>query len=90
MQQRSALNRFLGGNPVSVLLRLAIISLLVGGVMAAIGWQPVDIVYAAADFARGIWNLGFGAVEAFGQYLLLGAVVVVPVFLVMRIMARGR
>lgn len=91
MQQRSAINRFLGGNPLAVAVRLALISLLVGGVMAAMGWQPVDIIYAAADFVRGIWNLGFGAVEAFGQYLLLGAVIVVPVFLVMRLLsARGR
>ncbi|MEO0497136.1 MAG: DUF6460 domain-containing protein [Pseudomonadota bacterium] len=90
MHERSALNRFLGGSPLAVLVRLALISLLVGGLMAVMGWQPVDIIYGAADFARGIWNLGFGAVEALGQYFLLGAVVVVPVFLIMRLLSTGR
>ncbi|MEO0635434.1 MAG: DUF6460 domain-containing protein [Pseudomonadota bacterium] len=87
MQQRSTLSRFLGGSPVAVVVKLALISLLVGGVMAAMGWQPIDIVYAIIDFVRGIWNLGFGAVQAFGEYLLLGAVVVVPLFILMRLVS---
>jgi hypothetical protein len=34
--------------------------------------------------------MGFGAVEQVGRYLLLGAVVVVPVWLILRLLNAGR
>jgi len=81
------LTRFLGDTPGRTVVKLLIVSFIVGAVMSALHWQPVDIVYAVRDFALNIWNYGFAALGRFGQYLTLGAVVVVPVFLVLRILS---
>lgn len=89
MSSNSSLARFLGGNPVSVIVKLAIISLFVGAIMAAFGWTPFGILQAILDFFAGIWNLGFGALEKFGSYILLGAAVVVPIFLLSRLLNTG-
>jgi polyferredoxin len=79
-------NRFLGDTPGRVLLKLIIVSLVVGVVMSAFNWSPMDIVYGVENFIRRIWNLGFGAIESFAAYLLLGAAVVVPCFIILRIL----
>ncbi|MDQ0998130.1 hypothetical protein QFZ34_003312 [Phyllobacterium ifriqiyense] len=79
-------NRFLGDTPGRVLLKLIIVSLVVGVVMSAFNWSPMDIVYGVENFVRRIWNLGFGAIEGFASYLLLGAAVVVPCFIILRIL----
>jgi hypothetical protein len=81
----SALNRFLGDSPVKVLLKLIVVSFLVGLVMNAFGWSPLDIVYGIREFFLDIWNLGFRAFDQFFGYLLLGAAVVVPAFILLRI-----
>ena len=81
------LTRFLGDTPGRTVVKLLIVSFIVGAVMSALHWQPVDIVHAVRDFALNIWNYGFSALGRFGQYLALGAVVVVPVFLVLRLLS---
>ncbi|WP_368855839.1 DUF6460 domain-containing protein [Klebsiella pneumoniae] len=37
-----------------------------------------------------MWNLGFGAIERFAGYFLLGAVVVVPCFIILRLLSYRR
>jgi Domain of unknown function (DUF6460) len=80
------LTRFLGDTPLRVLLKLVIVSFVVGIVMSAFGWTPFDIVYGIRDFALHLWNMGFRAIDRFLAYFLLGAVIVVPLFLVLRIL----
>ncbi len=82
----NAVNRFLGGSPLGVIIRLAILSLIVGMIMSALNWSALDIWSAVRDFFHQIWMLGFEAFGRFGQYVALGAAVVVPIFLVMRIL----
>lgn len=74
-----------GGNPVGVLVRLAVLSIVVGIVMSALDIQPQNILYSLRLLALRISSLGFGAIESAFGYLLLGAVVVVPVWLLMRL-----
>jgi hypothetical protein len=81
----SAINRFLGDTPLRVFFKLLIVSFLVGIVMATMGWSPWDVYYAVADFFEGIWMLGFDAVYRFWGYIVLGAVVVIPAFLLLRL-----
>ena len=38
------MERFFGGNPALVLLRLIILSLIVGVVLAALGFSPYEII----------------------------------------------
>jgi Family of unknown function (DUF6460) len=86
----NALTRFLGDSPVRVLLKLAIISFLVGIVMSAFGWSPFDILYGIRDFVLNLWSMGFKAIDRFVGYFLLGAAIVIPAFLVLRILSYRR
>lgn len=86
----SALTRFLGDSPLRVLLKLAVVSFLVGLVMSAFGWSPLDIVHGIREFLLAIWNMGFRAFGHFAGYLMLGAAIVVPAFLILRILSYRR
>jgi hypothetical protein len=84
------INRFLGDSPARVLVKLILVSLFVGVVMNAFDWSPVDVLYGIENFFRRIWNLGFGAIERFAAYFLLGAVVVIPCFIILRLLSYRR
>jgi hypothetical protein len=80
------MERFFGGNPAVVLLRLVILSLIVGVVLAALGFSPYDIIQNIRDLAARIYDMGFAAVEKGFRYFLLGAVIVFPVWVIMRVL----
>ncbi len=82
--------RVLGGSPVSVVLKLLFLSLVIGAILAGFGFTPTTLPSRILAAARSVWNLGFDAVRNAGAYILTGAMVVVPVWLVMRFMGRGR
>ena len=78
-------NRFFGGPPLSVLARLVLLSILVGVVLAAIGLDPMNILHSIERLLRNIWDMGFDAVRWLWRYFLLGAVLVVPIWLLVRL-----
>ncbi|MEX1059945.1 MAG: DUF6460 domain-containing protein [Methyloceanibacter sp.] len=80
------MERFFGGNPALVLVRLVILSLIVGVVLAALGFSPFEIIDSIRRLAERIYDMGFAAVEKAFRYFLLGAVIVFPVWLVMRLL----
>ena len=82
--------RLFGDSPARLLLRLVILSLVVGVVLAALGVEPYDIVASALRFVDRIWAMGFDAIDRIWRYFLLGAVVVIPVWLVLRLLNVGR
>lgn len=86
----SSFNRILGDTPGRVLVRLIFLSFVVGVVMAALGLEPRTLVENLFNMVRGIWDLGWDAVTKAWQYFLLGAVVVVPVWLILRVLNVGR
>jgi len=86
----NGLQRFMGGSPGQVLLRLIVISLIVGVVLSALGLSPYDIVFKAEQMVRRVWNMGFGAIEWIWQYFLLGAVIVIPLWLILRLLNMGK
>jgi Family of unknown function (DUF6460) len=83
------LYRFLGGSPLTVAFRL---SILVGVVLAAIGFDPWNIVNSIRLLFQRIWDLGFDAINGLWRYFLLGAVIVIPIWLLSRMFGapRGR
>jgi len=87
---RDQLSRFLGGSPLAVLLRLALMSVLVGVVLAAIGLDPWNIVASIRRLADWIWNLGFDAINSLWRYFILGAVIVIPLWLISRLFSTQR
>ncbi len=83
------LRDFLGGSPLGVFIRLAILSILVGILLSIFGITPRNFFYVLDQFARNIYDLGFGAVTWILDYLLLGAMLVIPVWLVVRFLKAG-
>ena len=79
------INRFFGGPPVAVIGRLILISILVGVILAAIGLDPWNIIDSVTRLLLHIWDMGFDAVVRLWRYFLLGAVIVVPIWLLVRL-----
>jgi hypothetical protein len=86
------LSRFLGGSPLAVAFRLILLSILVGVMLAAIGFDPWNIVRSIRLLFERVWDLGFDAINGLWRYFLLGAVIVVPIWLLSRLFGapRGR
>jgi hypothetical protein len=79
-----ALARFFGGPPLSVVVRLILLSILIGVIL--------DLIDSVRILVLRIWDMGFDAIRWLWRYLLLGAIIVVPVWLIVRLtrMAKGR
>lgn len=88
--QNDGLSRFLGGSPLAVLGRLVLLSVLVGVVLAAIGFDPWNIVYSIRRLFQWIYDFGYDAVSGLWRYFLLGAVIVVPIWLLSRLFSSRR
>lgn len=84
------MNRLLGDSPLRLLFKLVVVSLLVGWVMSIFGWTPLGIWYALQNAVYDLWYTGFAALGRFGDYILLGAAVVIPVFILLRILSYRR
>ena len=81
----NGVNRFLGGSPLAVLGKLILLSILIGVVLSALGLDPWNIVQSLDRLIRSIWDMGFDAVRWLWQYFLLGAVLVIPIWLILRL-----
>jgi hypothetical protein len=88
----SALNRFFGGRPLVVIFRLALLSVLVGFILRVLGLDPFDIIRSIRELFQAIWDMGYEAFERLWRYFVLGAVLVVPIWLIVRLVRapRGR
>ena len=83
-------SRFLGGSPLTVAFRLVLLSILVWVVLAAIGFDPWNILESIRLLFQRLWNLGFDAVNWLWRYFLLGAVIVIPIWLLSRLFGTPR
>ena len=77
--------RVFGGSPLAVAGRLILLSILIGVILSALGLDPFDIVHSIERLIRSLWNLGFDAFRWLWRYFLLGAVIVIPVWILMRL-----
>ena len=82
--------RWVGGTPLAVLGRLVLLSILVGVILSALGLDPFDIIHSVERLIRSIWNMGFDAFRWLWRYFLLGAVIVIPIWLLMRLFSAPR
>lgn len=81
----NGVTRFLGGPPIAVFFKLVLLSILIGVVLSALGLDPWDIVASVRRLFRNIWDMGFDALHWLWQYFLLGAVIVIPIWLILRL-----
>ena len=80
------LERLFGGSPLAVTVKLVIMSIVVGIVLSAIGLSVSELFYRLDLILRRIYDLGFGWLEWLFRYFLLGAVIVIPIWLVARLL----
>jgi Family of unknown function (DUF6460) len=78
-------SRIVGGSPLGVLVRLVLLSIVVGFILAAAGIDPRDIFRSLEELVRQIWSLGLEPLRKLWHYFLLGAAVVIPIWLVIRL-----
>jgi hypothetical protein len=61
-----SLARFLGGSPLAAIFRLALLSILVGVILEAVGLDLHNILETVERLYRRIWDIGFDAVRWLG------------------------
>jgi hypothetical protein len=79
------MTRLFGGPPLAVLGKLALLSILIGVVLSTFGFDPWNIVESIRRLVRAVWDMGFDAIRWLWRYFLLGAVVVIPIWLILRL-----
>jgi hypothetical protein len=86
------MNKWMGGSPLGVLIRLVLVSVLVGVILSVLGFDPWNIVDSVLRLFAWLRDIGFDAVINLWRYFLLGAVIVIPIWLIMRLVnaPRGR
>jgi hypothetical protein len=79
---------------VRTLVKLVVFSLLVGAVLALFGWNPIELW-------KGLWNTleqgvvdifgtGIGGLALIGTLIATGAVIVVPLWLISKLLGSRR
>jgi hypothetical protein len=79
------MEQFFGGSPFAVILRLVIISIVAGVALTALGYDPRELLQSIPRLIQAIYDLGFGWIERVVHYFLLGAVIVIPAWLLIRL-----
>jgi hypothetical protein len=86
----AVVSRFFGGPPLAVLARLVLLCVLVGIILHALGFDPGNIIESIRRMVEGVWNMGFDAVRWLWRYFLLGAIVVIPIWVIVRFLRTPR
>jgi len=84
------MNAFLGGSLPTVAVRLLVVSFVVGMLLAMFGFDPETIYGRFIELARHIVDFGLTDLRQFGRILLTGAMVVVPIWFILRLMDTRR
>lgn len=82
--------RMLGGSPLSVLLRLVVLSVVVGIVLSTLGLTPGELFRKLDFLLQSFFNMGFRWMETLAGYFLIGAVIVIPIWLLARLLGGGK
>jgi hypothetical protein len=84
------LQRFLGGSPASVIVRLLVISLIVGAGMVYFNLTPRDLLDSVRRLFENLLGSGLESLRTILLYVAYGAMVVVPIFVIVRLLKMAR
>ncbi len=83
------LNRIFGGSPVAVVAKLVLLSIVVGFIIAQTGLDPWamirSVLRSLVELIEYIRDHGIELIRPLLKYFFLGAAVVVPIWLVVRL-----
>ncbi len=83
----NAVTRFLGGAPASVAIKLVIVSIIVGALLHFAGLSPAALVRGLGRMIESLIGSGWDAVRTVAEFALYGAMIVVPVWFIARLVA---
>ena len=81
---------FLGGSLSAVAVQLLVVSFVVGLLLAMFGFDPESIYQRLAELLQHVIEFGLNDLRHVGRILLTGAMVVVPIWFVLRLMDMRR
>lgn len=88
--RRDPLTAFFGDSPARVIVRLVVMSLLVGFLLTILGLSPLDLFNSLDVVIREAWANSAGIVRSIIGYVITGAAIVIPIWLIMRLASAGR
>jgi hypothetical protein len=80
------MNGFLGGSIATVAVRLLVVSFVVGLFLTMFGFDPEDIYLRFVAVVQHVVEFGLTDLHHVGRILLTGAMLVVPIWLILRLM----
>ena len=78
------MERIFGGSPLAVLVRLVVLSLIVGIVLSALGISSLEFASSLQRMVLNVWNMGFDWFGSIGRWFVAGAAIVFPIWIVLR------
>ncbi len=84
------LQRFLGGSPASVIVRLLVLSLIVGAAMVYFNLTPRDLFETLRHAVQSLIGNSVESLKTIFSYVVYGAMVVVPIFIIVRVLRTMR
>ncbi|MFD1333097.1 DUF6460 domain-containing protein [Methylopila musalis] len=82
-------SRFLGGSPLGVLLRLVALCVVVGLILDQLDLDVFRLLDYALDVIRDLFANSADLIRALLRWLMIGAAVVIPVWIVLRLLKVG-
>jgi hypothetical protein len=82
--------QFFGDSVVGTLIRLVLLSIVVGIIFSALGITPFNLIDRLNHLIRNLMELSADTLRWALGYFLLGAVIVFPIWFVLRLFGRRR
>lgn len=83
------ITRIVGGSPLGVLVRLALLCVIVGLVLDQLDLNAFELFRWAVDQIEDAIRNSAHVLKQVGRYFLIGAVVVIPVWIILRALRLG-
>jgi Domain of unknown function (DUF6460) len=77
--------QFFGDGIAGTLIRLVLLSVVVGVIFSALGITPVNLIERLELLIRNVMNMGVDAFYWAFKYFVLGAVIVFPIWFLVRL-----
>ena len=84
------MNGFLGGSVASVAVRLLVVSFIVGMLLTMFGFDPETLYFRISAVVRHLIAYGLEDFQHVARILLTGAMIVIPVWFILRLMDARR
>jgi hypothetical protein len=83
------MTRIFGGSPIGVLVRLVLLCVIVGLILDQLHLDAFELFRWAVDAIEDMIRNSADVLRQIGRYFLIGAMVVIPIWLLMRVLNVG-